>query len=88
MNAIEIKKNAIASLEKVGVCIFDEEREKDLNLSDYILDSLLFVAFLIELESHIGIELPDYYLSIDKFQSIDAFCISVEELLQHNKFEK
>jgi acyl carrier protein len=84
MNALSesIKQKLVFSLENIGIYISEEEKESDFNLSDYILDSLLFVTFFVELEKNLGIEIPDIYLSIEKFVSVDAFCISISELLQ------
>lgn len=88
MERREIKDKVITALESIGACVFEDERDKDLNLADYILDSLLFVEFFVELESQFGIELPDNYLSMDKFKSINAFCISMEELLANKEDDR
>ena len=79
----EIKEKVLETLKDIGVCVFNEEKDKDFDLSEYILDSLLFVTFFVELESKLGFEIPDTYLSMDKFRSIDGFCLSIYEFLNN-----
>lgn len=58
--------------ENLGVVIFDDEKD-DFAISDYVLDSLVFMQFIIAIEKEIGEELSDDFLNYDILISAKGF---------------
>lgn len=65
-----IKKTISQCLENVGI----EFDNTDSNLSDSLVDSLVFISFIIELEENFGIEFDDDIFSDDNFRTLDDLC--------------
>lgn len=65
-----IKKTISRCLENVGI----EFDNTDSNLSDSLVDSLVFISFIIELEENFGIEFDDDIFSDDNFRTLDDLC--------------
>lgn len=78
----DIRIKAISALEKVGAYIqgIDADIEDDINLHNYILDSLQYITFIVELEQTLDIEIPDDMLNYENLLSLNAFCIGLSEL--------
>lgn len=77
----------IKALEDVGVAtdfnIQDLNREEfDINLQEYITESILFITFIIKIEETLGIELPDDILLYESISSIKAFACNLIEAIQ------
>lgn len=75
MNEI-VFNNIIKAFENVGLSIECEDFsfliENDINLQDYIGDSLTFISVIISLEEEFEIEFPDgisYYEYMNSFKS-------------------
>lgn len=58
-------------LEESGFIIFDE-KDKDFCLSDYIIDSIQFIEFIMKIEEKLGMQLSDDFLSLDILESING----------------
>lgn len=58
--------------EKLGVVIFNDEKE-DFSISDYIIDSISFIQFIISIEEAIGHELSDDFLDLEILRSAKGF---------------
>ena len=58
--------------EKLGFVVIDDEQD-DLNINDYIIDSLTFIEFIIAVEEEIGRELSDDFLDFDILNSAKGF---------------
>ena len=52
----------------------EEADDMSGDLSDYLVDSLVFISFIIELEESFGIEFNDDIFSDDNFRTIDDLC--------------
>lgn len=63
-------------LEGIGV-------DTELSLKDQI-DSMMFISMICELEDKFSVEIPDEYLNMDNFQSIDSI-VSVISALSEEK---
>lgn len=78
---MDIKQIIIEALISLGVDITPESQEKeDLDLTEYITDSIQFAGFIIELEDELGIELPYDYLSNENMRSLNQFTRLIAEL--------
>lgn len=73
MNIGEKVKN---SLESMGCIVPDEG---DFDVRDYIFDSLVFVAFILELEEQLGFALSDEVLNFEVLSSFNGFIELIEE---------
>lgn len=58
-------------LNEMGIYI--DNNEQDINLLDYILDSIQFMDFIIKLEESLNLEIPDEYLDMNLLRSLDNF---------------
>ena len=79
-------KIIVDSLEKVGICIdvnYDalESDDYDINLQEYVTDSITFITFVLSLEENLGIELPDDMLFYERISSIKALALTLKELI-------
>lgn len=63
------------ALEGIGLFLPDDEKnsDDDIDLTEYIMDSLQFISFVTGLEELLGIEIPDEYLNPNSIQSSKAF---------------
>lgn len=78
MNTKQAIKNI---MEEMGVDVSDIGND-DVDLSEYIVDSLLFINFIVEIENTFNVDLPDEYLDVDVLKSFNALCILVEGLIK------
>lgn len=76
MNTKQAIKNI---MEEIGVDVSDIGTD-DVDLNEYIVDSLMFINFIVEIEDTFSIDLPDEYLDVDVLKSFDAFSTLIEEL--------
>ena len=79
---INLRKEILESLCNVGAYIDDNliEKDTDLDISEFISDSLMFVSFIVELEERLDIEFPDELLSIEALTSLNGFISLVDEM--------
>ena len=78
----DIRSKAIDTLEKIGALIpdIDSVIDEDINIQNYIFDSLQFITFIVELENMIGMEIPDELLNYENLASLNAFGVSLESV--------
>ncbi|MBD5116861.1 MAG: acyl carrier protein [Ruminococcaceae bacterium] len=81
-------KTITTAMEEIGVYVdFDindlDNENYDVNLQDYISDSILFITFIIKIEEALGIELPDDILLFDQISSIKSFAVNLEETVKN-----
>lgn len=67
-------------LNDMGLTI--EYSDKDIDLREYIVDSLEFVSFIMEIEQSFDIEIPSNLLLYDNISSIVGFSAIIDELKQ------
>ena len=75
MNKDSIRKKCIEILCCLGIIVDDDV---DIDLSEYEIDSTLFVSFIVEVEREFNILIPDELLTIDSLSSLNGFCIFIE----------
>ena len=68
-------------MEEIGLDVSDIGND-DIDLSEYIVDSLMFINFVVELENKFNVDLPDEYLDVDVLKSFNALSTLIEELLK------
>ncbi len=52
--------------------------DENTDLREYIVDSIQFVNFVVDLENQFGIQIDDQYLNYDLLQSFDAIIKAVK----------
>mgnify|MGYP004570533093 CR=1 FL=1 len=58
----------------------DENIDNDINMQDYLRDSIQFISFVVLLEEKLGITIPDELLMYDSIASFSAFCLELENI--------
>lgn len=80
MKLLEVQRNIIQILDNMGILIEDEDvynlgntEFKDFDLTEYILDSLQFITFLVDLEQCFKLEMPEDMLLYENLRSFCGF---------------
>ena len=60
--------------------IYVDTEEEDFDLSEYIVNSLQFLTFVLNLEERLGIEIPDDLLLYDKMYSFNGYCRMLSDI--------
>lgn len=80
MEYSKIKTGVYNSLEKIGIYI-NQEIDEDMELENYIQDSLQFMSFIVELEQHFNVEIPDDLLLFEHFEKVSDVVNIISEIL-------
>lgn len=70
MTPVMIKKILIDVFEDAGIYVDCEEKD-DINISNYIKDSIQFISIIVAMEEKLEIEIPDELLALDTFSSFN-----------------
>lgn len=81
---MELKTKIIECLENIGIEV-DRQTEDDIDLREYINDSLIFISVIIELEKMLDIEIPDEMLLLENFASLNSFTIELQDYINLQK---
>lgn len=73
MTIENIKKQIFEIFDENGIYIAESEMQEDIDLREYLVDSIQFVYFIVELEERLGVELPDEILIYDNLSSLNGF---------------
>lgn len=58
---------------------------QDIDLREYIVDSIQFIGFIVDVEDTFGIEISDEYLQYDSIMSLHAFAQLVSDCIEKYK---
>lgn len=84
MDINDVRAGIIITLSEIG--IFESiETEEDINLQDYLEDSLQFITAIVEIEQYFGIEFPDEYLTPESTLSLNGFSEIIYNLIKLQK---
>ena len=75
------KNDIVLILSDMGILLPEIE---DVNLKDYIADSLQFISFIAEIENRFNIEIPDSMLTVDVLSSLNGLVSLLDELIVSN----
>lgn len=75
------KDKLIECFSNIGVLI---ESKDDVDLKEYIFDSLQFVTAIVEIERAFSVEFPDELLMYNVFDSLNGLVAIVESLIEDN----
>jgi len=71
------------AIEKVGI-VGASGTETDVDLCEFIEDSITFITFIVELENEFQIEFPDDLLLLETISSLYGLCEIIESLVNTN----
>ena len=77
----KIKNDVIEVLNELGIET-EDIGENDVDLTEFIVESIMFIRFIVELEDKLGIEIPEELLDINSIKSLNTFSTILEELLK------
>ena len=72
-------------LDEIGIAIDENERNTDFDLSEFFIDSIQFISFIVEVEKRLGFELPDDFLLIEQYRSFNALCNALTDISENEK---
>ena len=78
---IEFRSRILGIFADSGILAQDPGPDEDIDLRDFIEDSIQFVSAVVEIENQFDIELHDELLSPESLASINGFCTSLWELI-------
>lgn len=65
-----IRQKILELMSDIGY--FIEDASIDVDIRDYIIDSIEFIGFIVQLEEKFNISFPDEYLMIDTLESLNG----------------
>lgn len=75
--------NIICSiLDEMGFVVL--EVGDDFDISDYIVDSIQFITFIVNIEEKLNVDLPDDFLSTEVIKSAIGLANKLSEFLANN----
>ena len=77
----KIKNDVIEVLNELGIET-EDIGENDVDLTEFIVESIMFISFIVELEDKLGIEIPEELRDINSIKSLNTFSTILEELLK------
>ena len=77
----KIKNDVLEVLNELGIET-EDIGENDVDLTEFIVESIMFISFIVELEDKLGIEIPEELLDINSIKSLNTFSTILEELLK------
>ncbi|MCR5020533.1 acyl carrier protein [Ruminococcus sp.] len=84
---MNVKEKIIEALTLSGSYLPLKNKNEDLDLREYIIDSIGFMSFIIELEEVLGIYFPDELLDFNVLSSLNGFTAIIEDLIQDHQAE-
>ena len=81
-----VKTLLIAIFEEEGIYI-DSNEEADINISNYIKDSLQFISIIVAIEEKFGVEISDGIMVLEAFESFHRLIDTIYEMLKLKESE-
>ena len=81
MKKEDIIKRIPSVLENIG--IFDVDITEEMDLNEWIVDSIMFISFIIELENVFKIQIPDELLQHETISSIQGLADIILKLKEN-----
>ena len=70
---MDIREKLLEILNENGIYIDKNKTTDDIDLREYIIDSMQFISFIVEIENKLNIEIPDECLIYDNISSLNGF---------------
>ena len=81
----KVKKSILTFFEENGIYIDTELTNEDVDLREYLIDSMQYIYFLVELERMLNTELPDEVLMYENLTSLNGFANQIAVIINSNK---
>ena len=78
---MDVREKILQILDDNGIFVEKERIEGDIDLREYVTDSIQFITFIVEIEKVFDMEFPDEFLLFDKIASLNGFSNIVESVL-------
>lgn len=75
----EIKERLYEHLESLGIFL-NQVEDDDVNICEYGMDSISYIAFISDIEMLFCIDIPDEYLNIQKVVSINKIALLISSI--------
>lgn len=69
---MKYREQIVQVLEEMGILV--EKDEMDVNLQEFIVDSIQFITFIVNVEEKLNLTFPDEYLNYDSIETLAKFC--------------
>lgn len=76
-----MREKLLDILNENGIFIDKEAIQEDIDLREYITESIQFISFIVEIEKQLNIEFPDEFLMFDKIASLNGFTNIIESVI-------
>jgi acyl carrier protein len=77
---VEAREKVLEILEENGLYVDPKSAGEDMDLREYILDSLQFMSFIVEVENKLNLEIPDEILVYDNLASLNGLSSILESI--------
>lgn len=77
---VNVREKLFEILEESGLYVERKSSEEDIDLREYIVDSVQFMSFIVEIESQLNIEIPDEVLAYDSLASLNGFASILQSI--------
>ena len=74
------RSDIITVFQNMGIIVSMDSEFEDVDLTEYILDSMQFISFITELEQELNIELPNEYLLYENIRSLNGVISLIENI--------
>jgi acyl carrier protein len=78
---VKARERLLGILEESGLYVEQKSSGEDLDLREYIVDSVQFMSFVVEIESQFNIEMPDEALAYERFASLNGLATIIESII-------
>lgn len=78
-----IREEILSCFSNLGIII--DDAETNFTLAEYLVDSVAFISFLVELEQKFDIEISDEYLIQGRIENFEDIVNIVEDLISVKK---
>lgn len=78
---MDIHYGVIEVLESMGIQI--DANSDEIPLQEYIVDSIQFITFVVNIEEKFNIVFPDEYLLYDSISTMDILCEIIKNAQEH-----
>lgn len=82
MTVEKVKNCFFEILEEIGIYIDICERKEDIDLTEYLIDSLQYIYIIVELEEKLGVQLSDEIILYDNLVSMNGFANMVVKVFE------
>ena len=78
-----LRNTVLHCLENIGIDVSElvANTTTDVNLLEYINESITYITFIVELEEKLNLQIPDEFLQIEKLTSLNGFLEMLDSII-------